>query len=347
MYKMPNGEELFILDGHVHNWDASVGNQKNIHGKQFIDCFYGYHQMSPDEYLWPREKFYHYGEKVLYDDLFVSGHDDMAVVQTTNLKEFYNTGFNTIERNYELQKAHPERFITNGSFDPRDGEAGLETLAAELEKYKLKGVKLYTAEWKGDSKGWKLTDPWSIRYLELAQSMGVKNIHVHKGPTILPLNRDAFDVADVDDVATTFQGLNFIVEHCGLPRLDDFCWIATQETNVYAGLAVALPFIHKRPEYFAHILGELLFWIGEDKICYGSDYGIWSPKWLVEKFAAFELPEAVAREKSVNFTLESKRKILGLNMARLYDVDVEAKKALFRNERETQAIEASAAMAAE
>ena len=49
----------------------------------------------------------------------------------------------------------------------------------------------------------------------------------------------------------TFQDLNFIVEHCGLPRLDDFCWIATQETNVYAGIAVALPFIHSRPAYFA------------------------------------------------------------------------------------------------
>ena len=79
------------------------------------------------------------------------------------------------------------------------------------------------------------------------EKLGIKNIHVHKGPTIMPLNKDAFDVHDVDDAATDFQDLNFIVEHCGLPRLDDFCWIATQETNVYGGLAVALPFIHSRP----------------------------------------------------------------------------------------------------
>ena len=80
------------------------------------------------------------------------------------------------------------------------------------------------------------------------------------------MNRDAFDVADIDDAATSFQNLNFIVEHCGLPRLDDFCWIASQETNVFTGLAVALPFIHSRPGYFAHIISELLFWVGEDKI---------------------------------------------------------------------------------
>ena len=63
-----------------------------------------------------------------------------------------------------------------------------------------------------------------------------------------------------------FQDLNFIVEHCGLPRLDDFCWIATQETNVYGGLAVALPFIHAPPGYFAQVISELLFWLGPDKI---------------------------------------------------------------------------------
>jgi len=55
----------------------------------------------------------------------------------------------------------------------------------------------------------------------------------------------------VDEVATAFPELRFIVDHVGLPRLDDFCWIANQEANVYGGLAVAMPFIHKRPRYFA------------------------------------------------------------------------------------------------
>ena len=58
-------------------------------------------------------------------------------------------------------------------------------------------MKLYTAEWKGASKGWKLTDDESRRYLDLCAELGIINIHVHKGPTIWPLNRDSFDVADV------------------------------------------------------------------------------------------------------------------------------------------------------
>jgi predicted TIM-barrel fold metal-dependent hydrolase len=225
-----------------------------------------------------------------------------------------------------MKKSHPDRFILNGAFDPRDGNKGLEELHAKVEKHKVKGVKLYTAEWRGDSKGYKLTDKESYRFLEAAQKLGIKNVHVHKGPTIIPLNKDAFDVGDIDDVATAFQDLNFIVEHCGLPRLDDFCWIATQETNVYGGLAVALPFIHTRPGYFAHVISELLFWLGPDKLLYGSDYGIWTPKWLIDKFMAFEIPASETKETGSVLTLETKKKILGENAARLYGIDIEAQK---------------------
>ena len=100
-----------------------------------------------------------------------------------------------------------------------------------------------------------------------------------------------------------------------------------QEPNVYGGLAVALPFIHSRPGYFAHIISELLFWLGEDRLLFGSDYGIWTPKWLVDQFMAFELPDDVRRETGVNLSLQAKKKILGLNAAKLYNIDIEAVKA--------------------
>lgn len=327
MYRTKCGEDIFVIDGHVHYWDGSPANHKNVHGKQFIDCFYAYHSgLSPKEEVWPKEKFEKYDAQTMHDDLFVHGYDDMAILQPTYLGDFYKDGFNTTERNAELKAAYPDRFILNGAFDPRDGRKGLEHLHQLAEKHKIKGVKLYTAEWKGESKGYKLTDKECYRFLEEAQKLGVKNIHVHKGPTIIPLNRDAFDVADIDDVATSFQGLNFIVEHCGLPRLDDFCWIATQETNVYGGLAVAIPFIHSRPGYFAHVISELMFWLGEDKLLFGSDYGIWTPKWIIDKFMAFELPDDIAKETGVSLSLTAKKKILGLNAARLYGIDIEAQK---------------------
>ncbi|MHB1738883.1 MAG: amidohydrolase family protein [Actinomycetes bacterium] len=317
-----NGEKYFIVDGHVHFWNGGPDNQKNRYGKGFTECFYDYHKnLSPAEYLWTLKKFGNYSEQDMMHDLFEIGYVDKAIFQPTYLTDFYVDGFNTTEQDGAIAERNPGKFIVNGAFDPRDGEAGLESLEALASRWKLQGVKLYTAEWKGASRGWKLSDPWSFRYLEKCQELGIRNIHVHKGPTIYPLNMDAFDVTDVDEAASAFPGLRFIVEHVGLPRLEAFCWIATQEPNVYGGLAVAMPFIHTRPRYFAQIIGELLYWLDEDRILFASDYAIWQPKWLVEKFVDFQIPEDMQSEYGV-LTPDIKRKILGLNAAKLYGLDV-------------------------
>ena len=323
-----NGHDMFVIDGHMHLWDASPENRRNQYGEGWIQCFYSFHSaLSPAEAVWPFDKFCRYGEETLVEDLFVHGHVDMGILNSTYLYEFYHKGFNTHVQNHALKAKYPDRFILCGSFDPRAEEAGLAEFRAMVETYPIQGLKLYTAEWRQGSRGWRLNDPWAYRYFELCQELGIKNIHVHKGPTVYPLSRDAFDVHDVDYAATDFPGLNFIVEHIGLPRLEDFCWIAAQESNVYAGMSVAMAFVQRRPRYFAEIVANLLFWLGPDKLCFGSDYAIWSPKWLIEQFMAFELPEDIKQEYGVDLTPERKRKILGENVARLYGIDLAAQKA--------------------
>ena len=94
--------------------------------------------------------------------------------------------------------------MLNGRWDPREGDAGLRQLEEDAKRYNLKGVKLYTAEWYNGSRGWTLNDPEAQPFLEKCQELGIKNIHVHKGPTIWPLDKDAFDVSDIDHAATNF-----------------------------------------------------------------------------------------------------------------------------------------------
>ena len=201
----------------------------------------------------------------MIQDLFFAGHVDMSIMTSTYLYEFFKNGFNSHIQNNILKQKYPHRFILCGSFDPRAEQKGLDEFRQMIEEYPIQGLKLYTAEWRMGSRGWSLKSPWAYKHFEACMELGIKNIHVHKGPTIYPLDRDAFDVSDVDQVATDFPELNFIVEHVGLPRLEDFCWIATQEKNVYAGLAVATAFVHSRPRYFAEMMANLLFWLDEDR----------------------------------------------------------------------------------
>jgi uncharacterized protein len=315
-----DGEKYFVLDGHTHFWDASPANWKpgnEEYAKGWIECFHAYMGLAPAETHWSADDF----EK----DVFQNGHVDMAILQSTYLKEWYTNGFNTIEQNASILDRFPGKLILNGRWDPRDGEAGLRQLEADHAKYGIQGVKLYTAEWNNGSRGWKLTDPEAVPFLDMCADLGIKNLHVHKGPTIWPLDKDAFDVSDVDHVATDYQSLNFIVEHVGLPRIEDFCFMATQERNVYAGLAVVIGgLMHARPRFFAKVMGELLFWVGEDKMLFGSDYGIWEPKWQVEGFVDWEMPDHEDFADYPRLGVEGKKKIMGLNAAKLYGVEVPA-----------------------
>ena len=293
-----DGEQYFVFDSHLHFWDASPANWvkgQEQYAKGWIECFHAYMGLAPAETHWTLEHFQKYSVDDFEHDVFENGHVDQAVFQSTYLKDWYTEGFNDIEHNAALLDRFPGKLRVNGRWDPRDGEAGLQQLEADHAKYGMQGVKLYTAEWKGASRGWKLTDPEAVPFLEKCVELGIKNVHVHKGPTIWPLDKDAFDVSDIDHVATDFQELNFIVEHVGLPRIEDFCFMATQEPNVYAGLAVVVGgLMHARPRFFAKVMGELLFWVGEDKMLFGSDYAIWEPKWQVEGLVDWDSPPATS-----------------------------------------------------
>jgi predicted TIM-barrel fold metal-dependent hydrolase len=322
-----DGEKYFVVDSHLHHWDARPENWvegKEEYAKGWIECFHAYQGLGPPETHWTIEHFYKATVDEFEQNVFVDGHVDVGVFQSTYLREWYANGFNTIDQNAELLGRFPGKLLVNGRWDPREGEAGLRQLEQDHARYGFKGVKLYTAEWREGSRGWTLKDPEAVPFLEKCQALGIKNIHVHKGPTIWPLDKDAFDVSDVDRAATSFPELNFIVEHVGLPRIEDFCFMATQEPNVYAGLSVVVGgLMHARPRFFAKCLGELLFWVGEDKMLFGSDYSIWLPQWQVEGLVDWDYPDDTFSDFP-RWTTAAKKKVLGLNAAALYDIDVPA-----------------------
>ena len=139
-----DGEKYFVVDGHMHLWDGSPANQKNENGAGFIGCFYDYHRnLSPPEYVWPKEKYEKYTEQDLMHDLFEIGYVDIGIFQPTYLTDFYVNGFNTTEQDAVLKEKYPDKFVLNGSWDPRDEQKGLDAFEALVERYKVPGVKLY------------------------------------------------------------------------------------------------------------------------------------------------------------------------------------------------------------
>ncbi len=146
-----DGEKYFVFDTHLHFWDASPENWvpgAEQYAKGWIECFHAYQGLGPADTHWSLEHFQKYSEEDFEKDVYTDGYVDVAVSQPTYLREWYTNGFNDLDRNAQLLDRFPGKFMVNGRFDPRDGEAGLAQLEADHERFGLKGVKLYTAEWQ-------------------------------------------------------------------------------------------------------------------------------------------------------------------------------------------------------
>jgi predicted TIM-barrel fold metal-dependent hydrolase len=176
---------------------------------------------------------------------------------------------------------------------------------------------------------------------------GFFNICVHKGLTPDPTPDPKLGhPSDVPKAAKDWRHLNFIIYHsCIQPRffyseplqairsgrlrdgVPDIAW-----TTAFAQLAAPFPNVYGEigttfassvitfPTVCAHILGQLLKYFGPDRVVFGSD-SIWygSPQWQIETLWRFQIPAVMQKRWGYpELTQAAKRKILGLNSARLY-----------------------------
>ncbi len=175
---------------------------------------------------------------------------------------------------------------------------------------------------------------------------GFNNICVHKGLAPGPPDPLRGHPGDLPKAARDWPKLNFITYHaCIQPNffladtlkniqagtlrggVPDIAW-----TTEYAQLVQGLPNCYAEigttwassivtfPTVAAHIMGQLMKLIGEDRIVFGSD-SVWygSPQWQIEALWRFQIPEEMRKKFGYpELTERAKRKILGLNSAKLY-----------------------------
>jgi predicted TIM-barrel fold metal-dependent hydrolase len=187
--------------------------------------------------------------------------------------------------------------------------------------------------------------------IQKAAHPGFNNICVHKGLVNSKERRPEIGhPADLPKAARDWPNLNFITYHAciqpsffmydalaeinagnlreGVPDISwttEYAVLCRDLTNTYAELGTTwASSIITFPTVAAHIMGQLLKFMGPDRIVFGSD-SVWygSPQWQIEAMWRFQIPEQMRRKYGYpEFTEAHKRKILGLNSARLYGIDV-------------------------
>jgi hypothetical protein len=245
------------------------------------------------------------------------------------------------------------RVISHGYFSPDLGQQNLEYMHAQTEKLKIDAWKGYSGVARAKGKqGWRLDDE-KLAYpaLEYSRKKGIKNICVHKG---LPFPGDLkwWSPMDVTGAATHFPDLNFLVYHSGFKGLEDALpaaedgfgktsyvpWVSDicswkkknpRVSNIYMEMGSTFAMmVSSSPLLATHVVGMIIDAFGPDHVLWGTDSIWWgSPQWQIEAFRRLEMPDQLMKRFGWKpLTDDVKRSIFGLNAARVYGVDPEAKR---------------------
>ena len=236
------------------------------------------------------------------------------------------------------------RMLAHGLITPQLGQADLDFMDQQAATLKVDAWKGYTgAAPKGFDRGWFVDDE-KIAYpmLERARKLGVKRICLHKGLPLGPV-ADFNHPRDMVKAARDFPDLDFLAYHAGLLRVPtggdtpdipwttEFCDMVKKAglRNIYMELGSTFgQLVTTNPTACAHVLGQIVGAFGADHVLWGTD-SIWygTPQWQIEAFRRFEIPPALAEKHGyAPLTRAVKEQIFGLNAAKLFGVDVNAKR---------------------
>lgn len=260
----------------------------------------------------------------------------------------YADSLGTAQFARSLASGSAERVLPQVVLAPNFGPIGaaLDVVTAQVESGRPASFKAYTA-WGPDGRGYSLVDPAvGLPVLERIQELGGRVVCAHKG---LPLQ--GFDLSrngpdDLVAAAKLYPGLQFVVYHSAYEReLSEGPYDPARagrgtssllaaldrhgippNANVWCELGTTWREVLSHPNEAAHVLGKLLTRVGEDRVLWGTD-AIWygSPQPQIMAFRVFDIaPELQEQYGYPALTPELKRKIFGLNAARLLDLDADA-----------------------
>jgi uncharacterized protein len=254
-----------------------------------------------------------------------------------------------------------------------DKAATIEQMERELNLYKISSWKWYChTDPARTGNGFQLDDDNAQWFIEESRKRGLKLISVHKGYSYQ--SRTLGHLAnpkDVEKAALRNPDFNFVIYHSAIkhgqmeqgmgpgdtwldkdhnnydPATGDFEWHKIlmdikkrnpQINNVYCEVGSffnTLAIVH--PEVCMHGMGKNIKHYGSDHVVWGTDCLWWgSPQWAIDAFKRFQITDEFCEKFGYKkITKEDKAKILGLNAAKLYKVDVKAK----RNAMKADALE--------
>lgn len=237
-----------------------------------------------------------------------------------------------------------KRALVHGGVLPNEPGA-IDYMEVQAKEFKVAAWKLYP-QWGPNGVGFFLDDPKvGIPFIEKARSLDIKVVCAHRGIPLPGLKYEYSHPRDMGVVAKMYPDVNFVTYHGGfepgkaegaynpngtvgvnrLIKSFQDAGLKRNQGNLYAELGSLWRSVMGKPDQAAHVIGKLVKYMGEDRICWGTDT-IWhgSPQDQIQAFRTFQISkEFQAKYGYPEITKEMKAKIFGLNAANAYGLNVE------------------------
>jgi uncharacterized protein len=232
----------------------------------------------------------------------------------------------------------------------------IEQMEREIKMYGIGSWKWYCHTDPGQSGGgFQCDDDNAQFFIEESRKRGMRNISLHKGYSYQ--SRTLGHLAnpkDVEKAALRNPDFNFIVYHSAIkhgphepnwkennkfdPATGDFEWHSVlmdikkrnpQMNNVYCEVGSFFNILAVvDPVMCQHGMARNIKYYGADHVLWGTDCLWWgSPQWAIDAFKRFQISDELCEKFGYKkITKEDKAKIFGLNAAKIYGVDVKAKR---------------------
>jgi predicted TIM-barrel fold metal-dependent hydrolase len=317
-------DDMFVFDNVVHMYDNRADNVIDPTAMNYMNRSFSSGGRVPTERQAGRATQVEDALRLLFED----SEADMAMAQTVPLFSYWRDGFAPAERQYALAAAAPDRVLFCGGVDPvHQGLKGaLSEMDRQAQEWGATSFKFYQGHragltWRADDR--RLAYPLWERMSEL----GIPVAQFHKG---IPLGHEYVEDLrpnDVQQAAIDFPEMTFVLHHFGEPYIDETINIAARFKNVWLSLSAIINLFPVAPWTVYECLGKALANVGASRILWGSEaFAFPRVQPFIEAFATMQMPQELQdRYGYPAITDDARRKILGLNMARLMNVDVEAK----------------------
>jgi uncharacterized protein len=323
-------DDVFVFDAVIHSYDHSDGNLRpDVYDSALarrISINTGSRIPTPGRSVgFPEDGSYErkWTPEELHRLVFENSGTDLAMAHTIPVFDWYQDGLAPVEANYRLSQRYPDQVIFCGGVDPVYHGAGtLDEMERQVAEWGARAFKFYNAH-VGDNT-WRCDDE-KLAYpmYEKARDLGINIVQFHKGIPLGTTNIEDSRAVDLQRAARDFPDLTFIIYHMAYPYVEECINIAARFPNIYLALSGNIAFYFLRRQQFFMHFGQALQDVGSERLLWGSEAPLTgNPQPYLQVLMTTQIPDDL--QDGWGFpaiTEQDRRNIIGLNYARLLDID--------------------------